>query len=438
VCGLVTLGHPTPSSLPLNRLDELYLTLGGDEEPWNVHFEVRAGGRMDADRLADAVRVAALRHPLARARLGDWHYYDRSYRWDIAAALVEVPLEVASCSDEAELAAARDQLLSRSPSLDAAPPFTMLLAHGPAGDTVVLNLHHALGDAIGAARLMRSIMRAYAGVDDPVPPLDPLAARDVRVLAGATSLADCVVRTRALAVHAARQQTPPTRVAPDGGGDDLPGYGVELLVLSREETAAVCARRTDDTTVNDVLLAALTFTVRRWNADHGERSGRRVTVSMPVNLRPPEWRTEVVGNFASYATVSGSTADDLPGALEDIGRQTRAIKRDGLGGLVVDLLAGYSMLTIAAKRRLPDLIDLTGDVVVDTVTLSNIGAVAPMGDEVEAVWFSPPGRMPLGAALGAMTYDDRLHLALRYRHAQFGPPAARAFARLYRDELVGG
>jgi NRPS condensation-like uncharacterized protein len=432
----MTLSGPALSSVPLNRLDELYLTLDGGEEPWNVHFEVRASGRLDAGRLAAAIRAAALLHPLARARLGEWRYTDRGYRWEIAAALVDVPLKVVECADEVALAGARAQLLSRSPSLEAPPPFTMLLAHGPAGDTVVLNLHHAAGDGVGAARLMLSILRAYAGADDPAPPVDPLGVRDVEVLAGATSLSERVVRLRSLARQAGSQWQPPTRVATDGARDRA-GYGVELLALSHDETDGVHARRTDGTTVNDVLLAALAVAVRRWNAEHGRTAGR-VTLSMPINLRPPSWRTEVLGNFASYVTVSGSTADDFPGALEEIGRQTRAIKREGLGGVVVDLLAGYSMLTIVAKRRLPDLIVLGGNMAVDTVSLSNLGAFAPMGDEVEAVWFSPPGRMPLGAALGVVTHDDRLHLALRYRYAQFDGPAARAFVRLYHDVLVAG
>jgi NRPS condensation-like uncharacterized protein len=430
----MSLCHPTDSSVPLNRLDELFLMLDDGEEPWNVHFEVRCRGRLEADRLAESISAAALRHPLARARLGEWRHSDRGYRWEIADALVEVPLEVVTCADGAELAAARERVLSQSPPLDAAPPFMMLLAHGPDGDSVVLNLHHAAGDGIAAARLMLSILRAYAGADDPAPSLDPLAVRDVSALAGATSLGDRLVRVQALAQHAARQWMGAARVAVDGGGD-RPGYGVEVLALSSAETAAVRGRRTGDTTVNDVLLAALAVAVHRWNAGHGS-AARRVTLSMPVNLRPPEWRFEVVGNFASYVTVSGSMADDLPCALECVGRQTRAIKRDGLAGLVVDLLAGYSMLTIASKRRLPDLIALTGDIVVDTASLSNLGTLADMGDDVEAVWFSPPGRMPLGAALGVATYDDRLHLALRYRHAQFDEPAAGAFLRLFHDVLL--
>jgi NRPS condensation-like uncharacterized protein len=431
----MTLSQPA-GTLPLNRLDELFLALDAGDEPWNVHFEVRARGRLDVDRLTDAVREAALRHPLARARLADWRFSDRSYGWEIADALVEVPLEVVECDGAAAVAAARERLLSRSPALDAAPPFTMLLAREPATDTLVLNLHHAACDGIGAARLMLSIMRAYAGVDDPTPPLDLLAARDVRALAGATSITDRVVRMRALARHTARQWTRAARVAVDAG-DDRPGYGVELLALTSAETAAVVARRTEGTTVNDVLLAALAVTIRRWNAGHGE-GARRVTLSMPVNLRPPEWQSEVVSNFASYVTVSATTADDLPSALEHVGEQTRAIKSEGLGGLVVDMLAGYSRLTIAAKRRLPDVLALTGPMVIDTASLSNLGRLPGLGDDVDGVWVSPPGRMPLGTAIGVATYDDRLHLALRYRHSQFDAAAARAFADSYRDVLLTG
>ena len=425
---------PTPVSVPLNRLDELILILDDGAEPWNVHFEVRTAGQLDADRLVEAIRAAALRHPLARARLGESRHSDRGYRWEIAESLVDVPLEVVGCADAAELAAAREALLGQSASLDAAPPFLLVLAHENGGDTLMLNLHHAAGDGIAAARLMLSILRAYAGKDDPAPPIDSLAVRDVSALAGSSSLADHIVRAQAFLRQAVKQWSPVARVAVDGGVD-RPGYGVEALTLSTSETAAVQARRLDGTTVNDVLLAAMAVAVRHWNARHGA-AARRVTLTMPVNLRPPEWRTEVVGNFASYVTVSGSMAADLPCALEYVGRQTRAIKRDGLAGMVVDLLAGYSMLTIAAKRRRPDLIATTGDTLVDTASLSNLGLLTDMGEDIEAVGFSPPGRMPLGTAMGVATHHGRIHLTLRYRHAQFDQAAAAAFLRLFHDVLL--
>src|SRR4051812_24418684 len=134
---------------PLNVLDELYLHLDRDEEPWSVHVEIRAEGHIDAGRLESAVREAALRHPIARARLAETRVTDVRYQWEIADELGEIELE----ETDGDLAAARERLLGRSPALDAPGPFALLLSHASGGDVLVLNLHHAAGDGLSALRL---------------------------------------------------------------------------------------------------------------------------------------------------------------------------------------------------------------------------------------------------------------------------------------------
>jgi NRPS condensation-like uncharacterized protein len=430
------------TTVPLNLLDELFLDLDQAREPWGVHFEVRVSGALDPERLAEAVRAATRRHPIARARLARWRPTDRAYRWEVADRVDDVPLTVVPAADDRALAAVREHLYAVSPSLDAPPPFVVVLARGPRGDALLLNLHHAAGDGISAARLMRSILRAYAGEDDPTPDLDTLIGRDVLALVRANSLEDRRLRRRALARQAMRGLTPVARLARDGGRD-RPGYGFALLELTEEQTRAAFARRVAGTTINDVLLAALAVAVRRWNAEHGVRPGR-VALTMPVNLRPEAWREEVVANYASYVTVSLGAGDhaDLDRALAATGERTRRIKGERLAGLVVDLLVGPSALQIGAKQRLQDVIPLSGDVVVDTASLSNLGALdgwpaVDGGGSVEAVWFSPPGRMPLGAAMGVATVGGRLDVTLRHPRAQFDAAAAEAFVRTYRDVLLG-
>jgi NRPS condensation-like uncharacterized protein len=438
---LVDTGKPT-NTAQLNLLDELYLHLDRRAEPWVVHVETRVAGRLDAERLARALAVAVQQHPIARARLASWRYSDRQYNWDILDRLSEVPLQIAKCRDEAALDEARERHFAFSPSLDTAPPFAVLMAHAPDGDAIVLNVNHAAVDGIGALRFMLSILRAYAQKEDPVPSFDPLEVRDVLALAGAHSAAERYRRIRAVLRLAARQLTPATRVARDGGSD-RPGYGFDFMSLSVDETTAVGNRRPADTTVNDVLLGALAVTVARWNETHGQDAGR-ITLTMPVNLRPAGWRREVVSNLASYVTISleADERPDLQHAAAAAGRWTRPIKREGLAGIVVDMLNQLSMLSVGVKRRLPDLIPLTGDVVVDTASLSNLGILEspPRLDEtagpVRAMWFSQPGRMPLGTCVGALTLNGRLHLALRYRHAQFDKSAACAFFRLFRAVLL--
>jgi NRPS condensation-like uncharacterized protein len=429
-------------SVRLNPLDELFLHLDSREEPWGIHFEVRVSGRLDADRLASAVAAAAALHPIARARLASWCGADRGYRWEIADEL-DTPLTIVDCADDAELAAARERLYGVSPSLAVAPPFMVVVARTATGDALMLNVHHAAADGISVARLMLSILRAYAGVEDPLPALDPFQVRDVYALAGAASPAQRLERRRDLWRQAVdRLEGPAARLALDGGAD-RPGYGFELLALSAEETRAVSGRRTPDTTVNDVLLAGLAVAIESWNGEH-DRPAHRIALTMPVNLRPPEWRTDVLANLAAYTTVSlgAGQRDDLERVLDATGKQTRMIKEHGLAGTVVDQLQGLSVLPVAIKRALPNLIPLTGNVVVDTASLSNLGALGAfpsLGDDagsVDAVWFSPPNRMPLGASFGVATLDGRLHVALRYRRAQFDSEAAGSFARLYRNILL--
>jgi NRPS condensation-like uncharacterized protein len=424
----------------LNILDELYLHLDRDEEPFSVHMEVQVDGHVDGDRLRAAIAEAASRHPIARARLRDSRATDRRYHWEVRESLEEVPLEELDGGAEAE----RERLQSLSPPVDEAPPFAASLVHDPDGDWVMLNLKHAAGDGMSAARLMGSILRAYGGEDDPVPAVDPLEVRDIQEIVGAESIADRIGRVRALVEHVARFVTPPTRIAPDGGSDEIPGYGFELLKFSAGEAATVMKLKRDGATANDVLLGALAAAIRRWNEDHGQGSAR-IALMMPVNLRPKEWQFDVVGNYASYVTVHipEDAQEDLESAIAAAHESTTRIKEDGIAGLIVDLLEFPTVLPTAIKQRLEQLIPLTGNMVVDTAVLSNLGkldALPRLGGEagdVKAIWFSPPGRMPLGASFGVATMSDELFVTLRYRHALFDAAAATAFAGLYRDILLG-
>jgi NRPS condensation-like uncharacterized protein len=437
------MSEPALQTARLNVLDELYLHLDREEEPWSVHLEIRVEGHVDGQRLDAAVREAALRHPIARARLGRSRFTDVRYDWEIADELEDVELAEVDCATAGEVDVAREELLSRTPSLDTPGPFSLLLAHEPDGDRIVLNLRHAAGDGLAALRLMGSISRAYGGEADPLPPEDPLEVRDIGSLAGVGSVKERIARGRAMLDYLGRGLSAPARIARDTDGDS-PGYGFERVAFEPDEVRRVVERRTGGATVNDVLLGALAVAVRRWNEEHGESTGA-VYLMMPINLRPPEWKFEVVGNFASYVSVrvGGSDHETLEAAVESAAASTSRIKEGGVAGLIVELVDPPTLLPTGLKRRMQDLIPLTGNIVVDTAVLSNLGRideVPHLGDAgaVREVWFSPPGRMPLGASLGAVTLAGRLFLTLRYRHALFHRDAASRFLADYKAILLGG
>jgi NRPS condensation-like uncharacterized protein len=426
----------------LNVLDELYLHLNRPDEPWSVHLEIRVEGRIDGTRLQRAVREAAGRHPIIRARLAPSRLTDVRYHWEIADELPDVDLRELECPGDEQLSDAREELLGRTPDLERPGPFALLLAHQDGGDVLVLNLHHAAGDGLSALRFMGSIARAYAGEPDPTPEVDPLAVRDLGAISAAGSLKERLTRGRATLDYLTRGVDAPARIAPQGQSDK-PGYAFTLSTYEPDQVAQITASRTEDATVNDVLLASLAVAVRRWNERHGDAAAETIYLMMPINLRPAEWRLDVVGNYASYVSVRiGSRhQNNLREAVPAAAQSTRRIKDGALAGLIVDLFSAPAVLPTALKQRMQSLIPLTGDVVVDTAVLSNLGRVADvptLGDAgaVREIWFSPPGRMPLGASLGVATLGGRLFVTLRYRHPLFDRSAAAEFLELLRAVLL--
>jgi NRPS condensation-like uncharacterized protein len=425
----------------LNTLDELYLHLDREQEPWSVHVEIGVDGRVDARELLAAARVAAGLHPLARARLVPAGVIAVHYEWEIADELVEMDFVEVDCAGSLDLNTARERLLNRTPSLSRPGPFALLLAHHDDGDAIALNLHHAAGDGLSALRLMGSIARAYAGEEDPLPAVDPLAVRDVAAMVAPATLKERMTRALAALDYVARGVSTPTRLA-RVGSDDRPGYGFAFLSFEPSELEQLMDLRADGATLNDVLLGGLAVAVRRFNEQHEQSTGA-VYLMMPINLRPAAWRLEVVGNFASYVSVrvGGDDHGSVEAAIRAAAASTRRIKDASLAGLIVDLFEAPSLLPAAVKQRMPDLIPLTRDVVVDTAVLSNLGRVRDVPDfggagAVRELWFSPPGRMPLGASVGAATLGGRLFLTLRYRRAQFDREAADRFLETLRKVLL--
>jgi NRPS condensation-like uncharacterized protein len=423
--------------LDCNVIDESCHYLDSELEPWTVHVEARVTGRVDEQRLRGAVAHALARHPLARARQAPGRPRRRRLLWEVPLVPDVDPVSVVDCLDDADLAHARARLQSLALPLETSPPLRVWLARHPGGDSIILNVHHAASDGIGALRLLRSMARAYAGRADPV--LAPLHARTPAVLTAASPSHRGLGRWALLLGELRAAAGPFARVAADGGRD-YPGYGCHQLVLSAEQTASLLAHRPPWCTVNDMLVAALHLSIERWNADRGTPSGR-VGVLMPVNLRPPAWRHDVVGNYAFSVPVVTRCGDrvDPRTALAAVRRRTWTLKAEGLAALPLTLLAELHGLPVALKRATARL--LAAGPLVPTAMLSNLGPVpqplwfgAELGEASE-LWFSPPAKMPLGLAIGAVTAGGRLHLSFRYRHPLLGPVAAARFAASYVDTL---
>jgi NRPS condensation-like uncharacterized protein len=423
-------------SARLTEEDELFLRLDRPGEPWSVHAEVWVAGRLDPERLRSAIALATERHPMSRASLsaGDGDRF-----WEIADR-VEAPLrEVVDCAGEAELDSLRERVLSSTPSLEAPPPFELVLARCPDRDVLILNLNHGVGDGIGAFRLLASILRAYTGEPDPIPDVDPLSMRDLREFAGRRTVGDRLKRIRERSQQGDQAAGAPVRIASAGGRPDGIG-GLRLSGLTPEQVEGARARRRAPATFNDLLLASLAVAVRSWNDEHGASPGP-VVLTVPVNIRPPEWSGELIANLAATLAVSipAEAQTDLDAAQLAVAQRTQRLKAQDFA----EMLASGGVLPVWLRGLLGPLLPATAEEAAEAPVVSNVGRPRlpeRLGPDlpVEALWFSPPVRMPAGVAVGVAASDRGLFVTLRYGPELFDADGAESFAARFLEVLLGG
>jgi NRPS condensation-like uncharacterized protein len=434
---------PAPLSgsndLPFTWGDELCLLFATPGEPFWVHIELRLEGRLDGDPLREAMREAADRHPMARARVLPARPTDHTWRFRIEDCYDIDPLEEIECGTEAELDAARDRLLERRVEHDRPPMFRARLAHCPDGDRLIVGLQHVAGDGIGMMRFLRSIQRAYAGEADSAPAVDLVTARDLRRLLAIPDRAERRRRMEPLRRYGREaRRTAPTRLAVESAGPTV-GQGCVNLSFDAGEEEQILRRRQPGTTLNDLLIAALQLAIDRWNTQHGQPCDR-IGTAMAMNARPREWRYDVLSNVAVGAVITTRPPDrrDFDSTLAAVAGWTNDYKRTGGAGYQY---AAYAMtrgpvgLKRLAYRHFPER-------AVESSVLSNLGRLEPFGDfgpgggRVVGCWFSPPLARHFCTAFGAVSLGGGLGISMRYRHSQFDPDAAHRFMDLYHHVLL--
>ena len=430
-----------PGRLSFTAVDEVVHHLDTPVEPWSIEVEVAVEGRLDDNRLRQAVGEALLRHPMARARCVPARVSQRSYTWELTEAPDLDPLMIDDCPDDESLGRLRNRLQSLSVPLAESPPLRMRLAHHPAGDRLVLNANHAAFDGFGCVRLLQSVGRAYTGEDDPQPDIDLADARDVERHLSADDPDVKLQRLKTLADKVRDLAAPPARVEPEDGEEE-PGYRIVHRAVPPEGAKALSGIDHPGT-VNDVLMAGLHLAIAGWNAERGETTGR-ISVLMPMNLRPKEWHEEVVTNFVLMTRVSTTPADRMSpqAALSAITAQTEHVKRWGTGASAIELLGRSSRLPIWMKQSISPLLWVTGNRLVDTALLSNLGKIPDPpsfgsdAGETTGLWFSAPARLPCGISIGTASVGGALDLSVRVRPPLLGADAAERFTDAYVAELA--
>ncbi len=390
-----------------------------DPGAWSVHVEARVEGSLDDTRLRKAFTTVLGHRPSERQAL-----------------------QIVECPDDESLDRTRSELLDEPVPMTEWPPLRARLAHHPRGDFLLLNLNHGASDGFSAIRVLQAIAAVYAEGERSGAPLDFLAVNDLPVRPASTPVSALGAWYRIVVERIRDALANPARLAPEQPVDE-PGYGFSFVRMSLEDTQRVANVHRQGTARN-VLLAGLHLAIGEWNLAHGT-PGRRIGVLVPVDLRPPEWRDEVVGNFSVTARVSTSRRhrSGARAALKAITGQKTRNKRFRTGVALLAALDRNQLLPLWAKQSLVVLQPLTRNRGVDTAMLANVGWLAeapsfgPEAGETTDVRFSSPARTPQSLCIGAVTVAGRLHLTFRYPHRLFSAEAARRFADCYVEHVLG-
>jgi len=459
-----------PRQFPASLFEQGVGWLDGHAEPWTVGLAVGLAGPVEVEALRLAVADAVARHPLLRARETDQApAEDARWRpWWSVQPPGPVPFEQALAPGPGEGDARVDEFVSRPFDLREEGPVRALWAAGIGGGKLVLSVAHQACDGVGAARLAEHVLAAYgrrlAGrapdrAEEPVgrflrEPVTlgrrvlPAALRPAGGLAGPGGPpgdVDPHGPAGAALAAAGRLARPVVRVQPDGGWPEAPGHVTASASFPLGELPALAvAREVAGATVNDVLVAALHRAVGAWQAGHGAGGGGRVSVLVPVNLRPPGARDAGAANVLGAMQVVTSPGEraTLAVAVAAVASRTGARKRSGL---VLAPHAGLLPATLLTRRGAARLLPLGRAVLartLDTGMVSNLGRLSwpldlvhPGGATVAGATFYPPTWRTMRVALGALTLWDRLHLGLRVPRARFSPEAAEALLGLVAAEL---
>jgi NRPS condensation-like uncharacterized protein len=429
---------------PLNLLDQQFLPWD-QVAPLSFVCELRVQGHLDDERIVNAARTAISHHPMARCRLANFKYGHRRPHWEIVDEVRDIPFEVVECTDDRVFEAARSRLRSRRIDLRTAPPLALMLAHRTGGDSLCMSLSHVVVDGVSSFRLMRSIACAYAGLEEAISGPDPVAVHDLSFYNGGSSAAERIKHLRR--VRKLRRAQPPERptasLATPWGDEDAGDTGIgdfHLWHLNREETAALVARRTAPATLNDLLIGSLALAVRRWNDARGVESGR-LDVQMPLNLRPPEWATEVVANLVTDVNIAVPeiAQHDIVSAQLAVAEQTRIAKLSRANAKV-DIVTMLNVVPVPLRYPMVQLLQRRQRYNT-TIALSNLGRLefpdfAHDAGAVTEFWLGPSRGSPGGTIATALTLRSELFIAL-HRKAQLDRAGAQAFAEVWRQVLFG-
>jgi hypothetical protein len=439
--------------LPLTAFEEYMLVDSRPAYPMDGFLRLRFSGRFEGAALSAALAVATQRHPLLaaqvrRGRWGRWEWYPAPdgpapIRWLAGPAGDAFPP------------------VTRPIDLTAESGVRVVVVESTQQSDLVLHIHHACCDGLGAFQFATELLVAYAQAVgapltrpwDPLPEIEKLRKRGTFGITPGKLLRLIPAQLMGLTdVGPFLRRVPvpllPVKACPDD--ESLPaGYPAAVFrhlkdsELSRLRSTA----SQQGVTCNDLLLRDLFLTLDAWRQQQSTEPGSTwIRVSVPINLRKLCGLTVPAANVVSMVFLDRCSRELVSPAalLRGIHEEMDLIKRRHLALTFV--------LSLQVARRLPGGLARAdrADRCSATTVLSNFGAPlaeAPFpqrdglleiaGLVLEKAEAMPPWRPYTSAVFVTINYGSRLAVGMHYDPRVLAASQAGALLDGFVERLRG-
>ena len=326
------------------------------------------------------------------------------------------------------------------------PPIKVLLIRSGRLVHLIFFFHHAAVDGLSVIFFIQTFIKFYEAMfyqrtqeDYGTPDFEAISQPAIRFRWSNLSpkLISPFLKNASLA-----RKEPPIPLSPHDGENGRKKLIAALKELSPDQFKRLRASaKRHQSTINNYLLASMFRTIKRWNQKWQDTS-RRIYVSVPTNLRPPEDRT--VGNIISgyYFSLKTEAISDRDTVLDLVREQWPPMAEHARQN--TNLLWFLKPLPLRVKIN---MFKHQAPAVGPTLLLSNWGTCNLNPDHTDSDGFQCMGdasirnitTIPhpvLWPQLTVITYNNRLSISFAVFRSHFPVETAEEFLQCFIQELM--
>lgn len=319
----------------LSPFDVLMLLDERPGYPMCFFIETHLSGDLSLQRLRTAIENAAQRHPRLRSCA---QYSTHGWQWSLSNQPPQIVQLEHTPNKESQAIAFRPFNIRREPGIR-----FIVIPESNQQWSIILQVHHSVCDGLSALDFLGDIWSLYHGSQP----------TDFQTHSRTNNIQTHLENDGNQNIKGDHQHTNqtiafatfrPSSITSLNNAKNIPHGRKPFQSFTLPATTVKSLRKRashSGATTNDIIVAASFLAIHKWNSRQG-KAGKRIRITMPVNLRPPRER-QPASNQIGYAFLDRlpSQLRDPPEVIKSIAEASRWIQHSGAAGMFLVVLGVF-------------------------------------------------------------------------------------------------